>query len=898
VTEVDCRAPAGARRERAILLLALVMVVGGWAAPALGLNVAATGVALAACFALLVALVLRRRDRRRDADAAMPGGRVPRWRGESLDRGPGPPSTAAAGAVPASGGLPGPVDDAPTTIGPATQTDEAFLRSVIDASPDCIKVLDLAGRILFVSRNGLCLMDCETAEAIVGHDFTALWPEEARGLVHSSLAAAVAGAASRFNAHCTSMAGRPLTLDVRLSPITGEDGRVARLLVLSRDVTAGAEAEAALRKVRDRYSLLAENSSDVVMLRSAGPEGHALYVSPSCSRVLGAPPAVVLSAYPAGLVHADDLPDVRRLLATLTARDGIVLHTHRIERPDGISIWVEGAFQIAERAGEAAIVVALRDVTERQQRADDLAAAKEAAERARSSAEAASEAKSDFIASMSHEIRTPLNSIMGFTDLMLDMPDLPEEVQRHAELIRASGSALLTVVGDVLDLSKVEAGAVELEAIAFSPIALAETCVSILRGYAGTKAIAIRLEIGDDVPTRLVGDEARLRQVLLNLLNNAVKFTTQGGVTLRLVRVGATATEETIRFDVVDTGIGIPPSQQHRLFERFSQVDSSIARRFGGSGLGLFICKKLVELMGGTIGVDSQAGTGSTFWFSVTLPRRAETPQAGAEAAPALSRTGHILVVDDVELNQRLAVALLEAAGHVVDVVEDGALAVAAVARNAYDLVLMDVQMPGMDGVSATRAIRASAGRQCGVPIVAMTANVFPDQVRAFREAGMDDHIGKPLSRIQLQRTVARWIAAGPDAAVPIAPTTRGSDRSSTFDGSAYLDLVAHLGPERLDDVLARFAVSLAQRFLGGEARASTMRRWRADAHVVQSVAGMLGLAELAQQCRALEAAVPGSDDQAERLAAVRRARDAAIDRIAGLRAELTGAPGEGEAVA
>ena len=875
-------------RERATLAVAIAMVAGGWAAPAMGLSRAATGLALTMCFALMVGFVLRELKGRPRGPAMLAVDAPPGTRDGGV-QGPEHRAAEATGAAPAANGT------APSRD--AMQPDEALMRSVIDASPDCIQVLDLDGRVLFVSRNGLCLMDCDMPGAIVGRDFTSLWPAEMRGLVNSSIAAAAAGAVSRFTAHCTSMAGRLLNLDVRLSAIPGGDGQVERLLVLCRDVTAGAEAEAALRKVRDRYRLLAENSSDVVMLRSAGPDGRSLYVSPSCSRVLGAPPDVVLPAYPADLVHPDDLPDVQGLLATLAVPHGIVLHTHRVRRADGASIWVEGAFHVAERAGEAVIVVALRDVTERQQRTQDLAAAKEAAERAQRSAEEASEAKSDFIASLSHEIRTPLNSIMGFTDLMLDMPDLPDEVQRHAELIRASGSALLTVVSDVLDLSKVEAGAVEREALVFSPTALAQNCISILRGYAGTKAIAIRLEIGDDVPARLVGDEARLRQVLLNLLNNAVKFTAQGGVTLRLERVGGTAAEETIRFDVVDTGIGIPPSQQHRLFERFSQVDRSIARRFGGTGLGLAICKKLVELMGGSIGVDSQAGMGSTFWFTVTLPRRAEAP-AAAEADPASSRAGHILVVDDVELNQRLAVALLEAAGHTVDIVEDGALAVAAVARNAYDLVLMDVQMPGMDGVAATRAIRAASGRRSKVPIVAMTANVFPDQVRGFRDAGMDDHIGKPLSRIQLQRTVARWIASSPDAPLPVVAPTAAPDPTSPFDGAAYLDLVAHLGPERLDDVLTRFAVSLAQRFAGGEARAATVRRWRADAHVVQSVAGMLGLAELAQQCRAFEAAVPGSDEQAERLAAVRRARDAAVHRIASLRTELSGAPGGGEAVA
>ncbi len=211
-----------------------------------------------------------------------------------------------------------------------------------------------------------------------------------------------------------------------------------------------------------------------------------------------------------------------------------MLNTHRLRRGDGVYIWAEVAFRLAERGGETVVVAALRDVTERQIRAQDLKAAKDLAERAQRAAEQASEAKSDFLAVVSHEIRTPLNSIIGFTDLMLDSGELPVRIQRHAELIRSSGSALLTVVNDLLDFSKAEAGAIELESLAFGPEALAQQCAAIVRGYAGTKALDIDVEIAGVLPVSLMGDEARLRQVLLNLLNNAVKFTQRGRVTLRL----------------------------------------------------------------------------------------------------------------------------------------------------------------------------------------------------------------------------------------------------------------------------------------------------------------------------------------------------------------------------
>ncbi len=775
----------------------------------------------------------------------------------------------------------------------AVRANEAFLRGVIDASPDCIKVLDLDGHVTFVSRNGLCLMEIGEASDLIGGDFAALWPPDRRPAVRSAVSAAASGASSRFRARCLAAKSRPLHLDVVIAPIAGADGTPERLIALSRDVTAGAEAEAELHRTRERYRLLAEHSSDVIVLRRPGLDGPVLYASPSCRHVMGYEPEALMAARPYELVHPDDRAELGLLLSELGQAEGRRLHAYRIRRADGEYIWVEAAFQLAEWDGEPMVVGALRDVTERQQRARDLAAAKEAAESARSSAEHASRTKSDFLAAMSHEIRTPLNSIIGFTDLMIDAGHLPEQAAAQAELIRISGAALLTVVNDILDFSKVEAGAVELEAIPFSPRALAEGCAAILRGYAGTKALDIEVEVGERLPAFLIGDEARLRQVLLNLLNNAVKFTSRGRVALRVMALDGPPADATVRFEVLDSGIGIPADKHHRLFERFSQVDSSVARRFGGSGLGLAICKRLVDLMGGTIGLSSREGIGSTFWFAVTLPRA-----AGPAAAPALDaaaeepRSGRILVVEDIDINRRLAVALLEAAGHRVDVVGDGALAVKAVAETPYDLVLMDVQMPGMDGVTATRLIREAGGPHRGVPIVAMTANVFPEQIRSFREAGMDDHVGKPLHRAQLYAAVKRWTDPARPAsggADPAAASIGGSTPAGppAFDEAAYAQLKSYLGPERLDDVLMRFAASLPTRFLIAEATPDALRSLNADAHVVLSVAGMTGFADLARACRSLEAAPGGSELHASCLAAVRAARDAAMAKLGALRAEL-----------
>jgi len=386
--------------------------------------------------------------------------------------------------------------------------------------------------------------------------------------------------------------------------------------------------------------------------------------------------------------------------------------------------------------------------------------AKEAAERAQAQAESASQAKTEFLAAVSHEIRTPLNSVMGFTDLILDRTDLAPEMRRQVELIKTASSTLLTIVNDVLDFATIEAGAVELDPKPFPPAAIVGDCLSIVHGLASTKGLDLSCRTDPSVPALLVGDGPRLRQILLNLLNNAIKFTPSGSVTLTVTPEHAGDGRDRYRFAVTDTGIGIPKEKQDRLFQRFTQVDGSARRQYGGTGLGLAISKRLVELMGGEIGVVSEVGQGSTFWFSVPLTKAAErviTPVQPVQEPSVQSRGARILLAEDVDINQEIAKAVLEAAGHEVDVVSDGAQAIMAVQQKSYDLVLMDVQMPVMDGVTATQHIRSLSGPVRDIPIVAMTANVYAEQIAGFLEAGMNDHVGKPFDREKLYAAVKRW---------------------------------------------------------------------------------------------------------------------------------------------
>jgi len=390
--------------------------------------------------------------------------------------------------------------------------------------------------------------------------------------------------------------------------------------------------------------------------------------------------------------------------------------------------------------------------------------AKEAAERAQAQAESASQAKTEFLAAVSHEIRTPLNSVMGFTDLILDRTDLAPEMRRQVELIKTASSTLLTIVNDVLDFATIEAGAVELDPKPFPPAAIVGDCLSIVHGLASSKGLDLSCRTDPSVPALLVGDGPRLRQILLNLLNNAIKFTPSGSVTLTVTPEHAGDGRDRYRFAVTDTGIGIPKEKQDRLFQRFTQVDGSARRQYGGTGLGLAISKRLVELMGGEISVVSEVGQGSTFWFSVPLTKAAErviTPVQPAQEPSVQSRGARILLAEDVDINQEIAKAVLEAAGHEVDVVSDGAQAIMAVQQKSYDLVLMDVQMPVMDGVTATQHIRSLSGPVRDIPIVAMTANVYAEQIAGFLEAGMNDHVGKPFDREKLYAAVKRWARTG-----------------------------------------------------------------------------------------------------------------------------------------
>lgn len=401
-----------------------------------------------------------------------------------------------------------------------------------------------------------------------------------------------------------------------------------------------------------------------------------------------------------------------------------------------------------------------RDAAERALRSLNATLAAHVAERTREAqdaqaqAERASAAKSEFLAMMSHEIRTPLSSVIGYTELLAELTPARTSQATYVERIASSGAALLTLVDDILNFSRIEAGQVDLRPEPFALAALLDNAVSIVRPTACAKALELGVETDVAADAFVNGDQHRLRQVLLNLLNNAIKFTASGHVMLSLRQLEGADGEPRLRFAVSDTGIGIAAEQQDRLFERFFQVASGGGREHGGSGLGLAICKRLIELMGGEIGVTSRLGVGSTFWFEIVLAPASPVRDADVACTVVVATPRSVLLVDDMAINQGLARLVLEGKGHLVDVASSGAEAIEAVQRGRYDVVLMDVQMPGMDGLTAARRIRSLEHACAGVPIIALTANVLADQVAATRLAGMDGHLGKPFKAVDLLAAV------------------------------------------------------------------------------------------------------------------------------------------------
>jgi PAS domain S-box-containing protein len=538
---------------------------------------------------------------------------------------------------------------------------------------------------------------------------------------------------------------------------------ISSILALHRSDSIRRGREQALTRSEAQYRL-AENVAHVGHWRMELPSlaihwSEELFRISGRPRESGAPPAQEML----NLYHPDDRARVRNSVKD-ALRTGLEWqYSVRLCRPDGELRYVssQGVCERDQSGKVIGLFGIFADVTE--------------LENARREAEAATAAKAAFLANMSHEIRTPLNGVMGFAELLLSA-GLPPEQQRHATLIFESAQALLKLLNDILDVSKIDAGQLEVAVEPFDLGHQLRQCVRLMTSTAQKKKLELSLIVDPDLPQHILGDGLRIRQVVLNLLGNAVKFTDRGSVTVEAVPVTHPDGAQRLRISVADTGVGIPEARQKSVFEEFVQADASISRRFGGSGLGLSISRKLVALMGGEMALESEEGAGTR--VTVTIPlrqmdhplRRASDSVAEAqEPSEALvpgKEDACVLLVEDLDINRELITGMLARMGYRVEIACDGweaiGLARQLVAEpDRYQLIFMDVQMPVVDGLAATRAIRAAGGRAAEIPIVALTANAYAAEVEECRDAGMNDHLSKPVSMAALGAALTHWLPQG-----------------------------------------------------------------------------------------------------------------------------------------
>ncbi len=735
-------------------------------------------------------------------------------------------------------------------------------RAALNASADALFIIDRQSMRFLDVNDTACRSLGYTRDELLQMGPQDIKPHFTRQALEQTFDRVLAGDlnAGMFETIHAQKDGALLPVEVYLRPLDQEG---APLLVASvRDITERKGAERALRESEVHFRSLVANIPGITYRCKCDPHWTMLFISNGTEEVCGYPASDFIRnavrSY-ASIIHRDDGETVTRHIHEAVAVGATWQIEYRIVHRNGTIRWVyEKGRGITDGNGDLQYLDGfILDITEQKLAREALDVANkelqttvtalkttnEALDDSSRRAEAATQAKSQFLANISHEIRTPMNAVIGMTDLLLDT-DLDAEQRRYAEVVRTSSESLLSIINDILDFSKIEAGKLELEILDFDLPSLLHNLVATLTVHAAEKGLELHTSIRPGVPSVLRGDPGRLRQILTNLTDNAIKFTNEGEVAVDVTLEADLAQSVLLRFSVRDTGIGIPQENLERLGDRFTQVDASTTRRYGGTGLGLAISKQLAEMMGGEIGVTSTEGVGSEFWFTALLGRSGRHPEKSADDAPGTlqsettrpipttlanrfhGRNVRILVVEDNVTNQEVALGILRRLGLQADVAANGQEAIKAIEAIPYDLVLMDCQMPVMDGYDATRRIRdpMSAVRDHDVPIIAMTAHAMHGDREQCIEAGMNDYVSKPVSAQVLADVLEDWLPActvqpdtEPHMPEPISPMSTPSPRSVSeaepilWDRDAMLESMMGSAP-LAGNVITVFLEDLPQR--------------------------------------------------------------------------------------